>query len=149
MVLAGAIVPHQPVVQHTGETPQGPLSLRVYPGDDCRGSLYLDDGKTYAYSRGEYLRVSYTCQPAPNELRVTLSAYEGRYKPWWRSVRLEVFGVEKPPKSLRAGERELRELAIRCAAKECHPDPAPVLSGRHHPVCLLGRDVTGGLVHPS
>jgi hypothetical protein len=24
-------------------------------------------------------------------------------------VRLEVFGVEKPPKSLRAGERELRE----------------------------------------
>ncbi len=44
-VRAGAIVPMQPLVQHTGEKPNGPLELRVYlpastPGNDCRGTLY-------------------------------------------------------------------------------------------------------------
>src|SRR2546427_9937796 len=34
-VRAGAILPMQPVVQYTGETPDGPLQLRVYPGNDC------------------------------------------------------------------------------------------------------------------
>src|SRR5215471_2497793 len=32
-VRAGAIVPMQAVVQNTGETPDGPLALRVYPGE--------------------------------------------------------------------------------------------------------------------
>ena len=36
--------PRQPLVQSTAETPKGPLELHVYPGEDCRGELYLDDG---------------------------------------------------------------------------------------------------------
>ena len=116
-VRGGAIVPHQPVVQHTGETPVGPLELRVYPGEDCRGSIYLDDGRTYAYTRGEYLRVNYTCKLAPDSLRITLSAYDGPYKPWWRSVRLEVFGVEKSPRSVRAGKRQLKGWHYSAAKK--------------------------------
>ena len=39
-VRAGAILPTQPLVQSTSQTPQGPLSLDVYPGDDCRGTIY-------------------------------------------------------------------------------------------------------------
>src|SRR5262249_48614184 len=51
-VRAGAIVPMQPVIQHTGEKPNGPLELRVYlPSPDtaasCSGSLYQDDGHTF------------------------------------------------------------------------------------------------------
>jgi alpha-glucosidase len=48
-VRAGAILPIAPLMQSTNETPQGPLTLRVYVGDACSGHLYLDDGKTYAY----------------------------------------------------------------------------------------------------
>ena len=47
-VRAGSIIPEQPVVQSTDEVPQGPLALNVYPGTPCHGSLYADDGKTYA-----------------------------------------------------------------------------------------------------
>jgi len=52
-VRAGAIVPMQSVVQNTGETPDGPLQLHIYPGEDCRGSLYQDDGHSFAYQKGE------------------------------------------------------------------------------------------------
>ena len=43
-VRAGTILPRQPLVQSTAQKPRGPLQLDVYPGEDCRGDLYLDDG---------------------------------------------------------------------------------------------------------
>ena len=43
-VRAGTILPRQPLVQSTMQVPQGPLELDVYPGEDCRGELYFDDG---------------------------------------------------------------------------------------------------------
>ena len=65
-VRAGAIVPEQPLVQSTDEKPQGPLTLRVYPptepGEDCAGSLYLDDGVSYDFRKGDFLRMGFTCQ---------------------------------------------------------------------------------------
>src|ERR1700723_3338452 len=39
----GSILPIAPLVESTGETPQGPLTLRVYTGEDCEGTLYQDD----------------------------------------------------------------------------------------------------------
>ena len=60
-VREGSIIPVQPLVQSTEQTPQGPLTLRVYPGENCRGSVYLDDGKTLAYTRGDFLRIEFSC----------------------------------------------------------------------------------------
>jgi len=54
-VHAGAIVPMQPLVQNTGETPQGPLEVHVWTpdaGGDCSGTLYDDDGHSMAFERG-------------------------------------------------------------------------------------------------
>ena len=53
-VRGGSILPLQPLVQSTDETPSGPLELRVYPGQQCRGSVYLDDGHTFRYQQGEF-----------------------------------------------------------------------------------------------
>ena len=50
-VRAGTILPRQPLVQSTAQTPSGPLRLDVYPGDDCAGTVYEDDGTTLAYQR--------------------------------------------------------------------------------------------------
>src|SRR5262249_61886531 len=60
-IRAGSILPQQPVVQNTQEIPQGPLQLLVYPGENCSGELYMDDGHTFNYRRGEYLRTSFSC----------------------------------------------------------------------------------------
>ena len=92
-VRAGAIIPHQPVVQYVGDPPPGPLELRVYPGPDCRGDLYMDDGNTLAYQRGEFARVYFTCQAEANGLRVDLSAPQGPYRPWFQEVQVVIYGA--------------------------------------------------------
>jgi alpha-glucosidase len=99
-VRAGAIVPMQPLVQSTQETPLGPLQLRVYPGEDCRGSLYQDDGHTFAYQRGEYLRVKYTCQLSSGGVSITSSIEKNTFRTWWNAETITVYAVPSLPKGL-------------------------------------------------
>jgi alpha-glucosidase len=96
-VRAGAIVPHQPIVQNVEQLPDGPLELRVYPGPNCRGSLYLDDGNTFDYTRGAYLRSSFTCEALPASVRVHIDPGMGDYKPWWHQIRVMVMGGASRP----------------------------------------------------
>ncbi len=117
-VRAGAILPQQPVVQHTGETPNGPLELRVYPGPDCAGSLYLDDGRTFAYTRGEYRRISYTCQVTTDSVRLKIAGPEGTFPPWWQSVQIEVFGAERAPREVLIGRTVVRDWRHDAAARK-------------------------------
>ena len=96
-VRAGSILPIAPLVQSVYETPQGPLTLRVYANSvdtvaPCQGELYLDDGKTYAYQQGKYLRTKFTCQIAADGLHLHIGAHEGSYPPWWKEIRAEVYG---------------------------------------------------------
>ncbi|HZC65267.1 MAG TPA: TIM-barrel domain-containing protein, partial [Candidatus Dormibacteraeota bacterium] len=92
-VRAGAIVPMQAVVQSTMETPKGPLQLRVYPGDDCRGTLYQDDGHTFAYQRGEFLRQNFTCRVSPGSVTISSALEKNTFQPWWTSVEVTVYGM--------------------------------------------------------
>ena len=91
-VRAGAILPEQPLVQSTAETPQGPLTLRVYPGPDCRGSLYWDAGDGFEYLQGEYYRQAFTCSVDSSGVTIHLGAVEGSYQPWWKSIKIVVYG---------------------------------------------------------
>jgi alpha-glucosidase len=91
-VREGAIIPIEPLTQSTEETPIGPLTLRVYPGRECRGDLYLDDGKTMAFKRGEFLRMEFTCEQKPSGVRVHIGAHQGTFRPWWKQLQLEVYG---------------------------------------------------------
>jgi alpha-glucosidase len=90
-VRGGSILPLQPLIQSTDETPSGPLELRVYPGQQCSGSLYLDDGHTFRYQHGEFLRQAFTCQSDGSSVRVGFAARQGRYAPWWKNVEVVIF----------------------------------------------------------
>jgi alpha-glucosidase len=91
-VHAGSILPIAPLVESTNQIPQGPLSLRVYAGDDCNGSLYQDDGRTYAYKDGAYLRMKFTCQIASDGFHLHAGPQEGTYPAWWKEIRVEIYG---------------------------------------------------------
>lgn len=101
----GAIVPIQALVQHTGETPKGPLELQVYLPDagpsECRGSLYQDDGESFAYREGTFLRVGYTCEVAGSSTTLSAHVEHGGFAPWWKAVRVTMFGVAQRPASVR------------------------------------------------
>jgi alpha-glucosidase len=91
-VREGSILPIQPLVQSTDETPIGALILRVYPGDDCHGSLYIDDGKTFAYKRSESLRMDFSCAKRSDGVSIHISKHHGAYQPWWKRIRIELHG---------------------------------------------------------
>ena len=92
-VRAGAILPMAPLVESTNETPHGPLTLRIYAGDPCTGSLYLDDGKSFAYEQGAYLRMNFSCQLTQEGLQLKIGPHEGSYSAWWKEIRVEVYGL--------------------------------------------------------
>jgi alpha-glucosidase len=108
-VRAGAIIPMQPVVQSTNEKPDGPLELRVYMGEDCHGTLYQDDGHTFAYQKGNFLRVNYACEVTPQDMTITSTIETNAYKPWWNSTQLQIYGAGAQPKEIRIGDRSIHE----------------------------------------
>ena len=95
----GSIIPEQPLVQNSGEVPQGPLTLRVYLGPDCSGQLYFDDGETLAYKHGDFLRVGLACEAVDGKIKVTLSKPEGKFRPWFKEIAVKVYGLGAPPRA--------------------------------------------------
>lgn len=91
-VRAGTILPRQPLVQSTAETPAGPLRLEVYPGRECHGEIYLDDGQTMGYTRGDFLRQEIECEAGTDRLTLQFAAREGRFRPWWTRFEVVVHG---------------------------------------------------------
>jgi alpha-glucosidase len=83
-------------VQSTSEVPKGPLTLRVYPGKDCKGSVYMDDGQSFAYQHGEFLRMEFTCSEKPNGVTIHIGSHQGSYVPWWKNLQVEVYGRTAP-----------------------------------------------------
>lgn len=109
---AGAIVPMQAVVQHTGEKPSGPLQLQVYlpkAGGECGGSLYQDDGESQAYKDGALLRVAYACEVSRRGATVTSHIVHDGFAPWWGDVEVTVYGVARKPSSLRVDGKAVGE----------------------------------------
>jgi alpha-glucosidase len=108
-VREGSIIPVQPLIQNTNETPKGPLTLRIYPGGNCKGSLYLDDGRSFAFQHGDYLRMEFSCIQEGKALAIHIGPHGGKYAPWWKDLQLEIYGSSaSPEKALGAGTRELK-----------------------------------------
>ncbi|KGQ20698.1 Alpha-glucosidase [Lysobacter dokdonensis DS-58] len=92
-VRAGAIVPMQAVVQHTGQVPKGPLEVHVWwPEGDapCDGALYDDDGTSMAYQRGEFVRIAFACRVEGDALVVEAKREQAGFAPWWRAAEVIV-----------------------------------------------------------
>jgi len=117
LVRGGAIVPHEALVQSTSETPKGPLELRVYPGPDCHGSLYLDDGTTFDYRKGAFLRLPLTCAESPGSVTVQTGQAEGTYAPWFSSVAFAIHGAASAPKQVTVAGKPSRAFTYDAAKK--------------------------------
>lgn len=76
-VRAGSVVPLGPVVEYTGQQPDAPWEIRIYPGADARFTLYDDDGESYRYERGERTTTTLRWDDAARTLHI--GARQGRY----------------------------------------------------------------------
>lgn len=92
---AGAIVPEAPLAQNAREQ-TGALTLTVWPGQECSGALYTDDGESFQYQSGKLRRLALACEPDQRGIVVTATS-QGELAPWWREVRLVIRDVPRAP----------------------------------------------------
>ena len=70
-VRAGAIVPLGPVRQYVDEPAAEPVTLRIYPGADGRFTWFDDDGTSYNYERGQFMRAECEWNDSARTLTIT------------------------------------------------------------------------------
>ena len=85
--------PRQPVTQSTSVAPNGPLELHVYPGQDCRGELFWDDGVSV---KAPNLRQTIRCTLGKDGLMLHFDRREGSFRPWWKQIAVTVHGWSGP-----------------------------------------------------
>ncbi len=117
----------------------GPLTLRVYPptgpGGGCSGSVYLDDGVSFDFRQGAYLRAKFGCRVAGDSVVVTVAPREGSFQPWWQQLSVEVYGAAHPAASATSSALDGRGAA----------NVATAYDSEHHRVTALVNDNGKGL----
>ena len=89
-VRAGAVVPLGPVKQYTEETTTDPLAISVYPGADGSFLMYDDDGTTFDYERGGFIRVKFDWSDRSRRLRMALAEGSGPIPSVMRRINIEI-----------------------------------------------------------
>jgi alpha-glucosidase len=97
---AGAVIPMQPVVQHTGEMSSAPLLLTVVRGSDGASSLYEDAGDGFDYARGASRTLTATQRGGTLAL-----ARSGSYNVSRPLAAVEYLGLDAAPREVRVGGR--------------------------------------------
>jgi alpha-glucosidase (family GH31 glycosyl hydrolase) len=72
-VRAGAILPMGPLKQYTWENVDEPLNLHVHPGADGSFSLYEDDGATFDFRKGAFMRMNIAWNDRDRKLGIRLA----------------------------------------------------------------------------
>jgi alpha-glucosidase len=109
-VKGGAILPIEPLTQSTMETPSGPLTLRVYVSQDCKGTLYQDDGSSYDFKQGKFLRMESNCTVEHDALHVKVGPHQGSYQAWWSQITIEVYGWTASGVHAKFGDRPVNAI---------------------------------------
>ena len=79
---AGAIVPMQPQMGHTGEKPVDPLIVTIWPlkpGTNSSYSVYEDSGVATEYQKGVFARTPIKASQTGDTLHVEIGPVEGDY----------------------------------------------------------------------
>jgi alpha-glucosidase len=109
-VREGAVVPKGPVVQFVDEGALRRLTLDLYPGPDTSFVLYEDDGSSFDFQQGAFLRTELSRRESAGAVSCTIRRVEGSWNPpadrsWWLQFHatagapagVDVDGVPVPP----------------------------------------------------
>jgi alpha-glucosidase len=102
-VRGGAILPSQQDMEYTDQFPIDPLTFDVYPEGSSSRDYYDDDGISFAYQKGVYLRQTIKVESAADRVSIEISDREGTFHPPKRSIVVKVHLQTTEPHSLTAG----------------------------------------------
>lgn len=108
-VRRGSIVATQPVQQYVDERPVKEIALDVFPGESpAQLTVYDDDGLTYAYEKGEYLRQTIHAKTKGSTIEIALDCATGAYR---GALKTYLVRVHAPAQSVHLQGVELNRVA--------------------------------------
>jgi alpha-glucosidase len=110
-VRAGAILPTQQDMQYTDQSPIDPLTFDVYPEGSSSREYYDDDGVSFAYQKGVYLRQRISVESSPERVSVKISQRQGSFHPPKRSIVVRVHLQASEPRAVKVGNMEVSRHA--------------------------------------
>jgi alpha-glucosidase (family GH31 glycosyl hydrolase) len=81
-----------PVRQYVDEPVEGPLTLVVYPGADGTSSVYEDDGRSFDYRKGQFMRIAVAWRDEGRRLTLTLAPGSRMLPPGTRNIEVVIAG---------------------------------------------------------
>jgi alpha-glucosidase (family GH31 glycosyl hydrolase) len=94
-VRAGSILPLGPVKEWVEQQVSEPMSLVVYPGADGQFSLYEDDGRSFDYRKGEWMRIEMVWRDAGRRLTLQLARGAQTLAPARRQFNVRLAGAKE------------------------------------------------------
>jgi alpha-glucosidase/alpha-D-xyloside xylohydrolase len=91
-VRAGTILPLAPVREFVEQQVADPTTIVVYPGSDGAFTLYEDDGRSFDYRRGAFMRVAMTWNDGARRLSLRLAPKSRMLPPARRPIRVRLAG---------------------------------------------------------
>jgi len=119
-VRAGAILPSQQDMQYTDQFPIDPLTLDIYPEGSSSREYYDDDGITFAYQKGVFLRQTINVENAADRVSIEISDREGSFHLPKRTIVLKVHLQPNEPRTVAVGKME---VARQTSAKAWQESP--------------------------
>jgi alpha-glucosidase len=80
-VRRGAVIPLGPVKQHVEDPVAQELTVEVYAGADADFLLYEDDGRSFGYLDGLFLRTRLSSRATSGSLSLSVTAEDGAWRP--------------------------------------------------------------------
>jgi len=96
-VKEGAVIPHFPVMQYTGQVPVEELTLHVYFKNGTENSTYYEDeGENHSYLEGNFALHTFKTEGL-NSSFVLKHAKEGDYRPTYATCKIILHGLPFTP----------------------------------------------------
>lgn len=115
----GAIIPAGPVLQHVGDPAAPRMTANVYGGANSEFVLYEDDGESFGYTRGAYLRTRLSKTVNSTGQTFVIERTGGGWTPPARPWFVRFHAVGSAPSSV-----ALNGASLRRAASEAELDGA-------------------------
>jgi alpha-glucosidase/alpha-D-xyloside xylohydrolase len=91
-VRVGAILPLAPLKEYVEQQVSDPMTVVVYPGADGAFTMYEDDGTSFDYRKGEFMRIALTWRDAGRQLSLRLAPGSRMLPPAKRPMQIRLAG---------------------------------------------------------
>ncbi len=91
-VRAGTILPLAPVKEYVDQQVADPSTVVVFPGADGSFTLYEDDGRSFDYRKGEFMRIAMTWRDSTRQLTMRLAPGSRMLPPAKRPMQIRLAG---------------------------------------------------------